>query len=99
MASGSGDRHPAPRSGAFGIVFALTALHALWFSGVFAAGRSLAPGDGAALLMPSYRSAFTLWTPDVASGYPVAADPDSMSWYPVAAAERAAGLPFELFVV
>ena len=99
MASGSGDRDPAPRPGAFGIVLALTALHALWFSGVIAAGRSLAPGDGAALLMPSYRSAFTLWSPDVASGYPVAADPDSMSWYPVAAAERAAGLPFELFVV
>lgn len=99
MAPGSDGRRSASARDAFLIVLALTALHSLWFSGVLVMGKSLAPGDGAALLMPSYRSAFTLWTADVASGYPVAADPDSMSWYPVAALGRVASLPFELFVI
>jgi hypothetical protein len=93
MASGSRGRRT------FRIALTLAALHGLWFSGVLAQRRSLAPGDGTAELMPSYLSAFTLWTPDIASGYPVAASPDALSWYAVAALGRRASLPFELFVI
>ena len=99
MAAGSDGKRSAPGRDALRIALVLAVLQGLWFSGVLVGRRSLAPGDGAAQLMPSYRSAFTLWSPDVASGYPVAADPDSMSWYPVAALERRASLPFELFVI
>ncbi len=99
MSPGSGGRSSAPGRDVARIALVLAILNGLWFSGIFASGRSLAPGDGVAELMPSYLSTFTLWTADVESGYPVAADPDSMSWYPVAGLGRVASLPFELFVI
>ncbi|MEJ7615371.1 MAG: hypothetical protein WKF30_00010 [Pyrinomonadaceae bacterium] len=59
-------------------------LHALFFSPVIFADRLLAPGDAAVYYLPTFLSPRTLWEPNIWGGYPVAADQQTMTWYPLA---------------
>jgi hypothetical protein len=65
---------------------------ALFYTIVFAPGlvgeRVLAFDDGIRYFLPAYNSPLSLWTDLVFGGYPVAADPQNMTWYPVAALLR-----------
>jgi hypothetical protein len=59
-------------------------LYTLFFSPVLFSNRLLAPGDGISYFLPAFYSAKTLWTNLIFSGYPIAADPQNMTWYPPA---------------
>lgn len=58
-------------------------LHVLFFSSVIFRGRLLAPGDGFVFYFPSFYLGHTLWDPAVQGGFPISADPQSMTWYPL----------------
>jgi hypothetical protein len=59
-------------------------LYTLFFSRVVFSGGLLAPGDGIVYYLPNFFSKKVLWEPLVFSGFPVAADPQVMTWYPLA---------------
>lgn len=59
-------------------------LHALFFSPVIFADRLLAPGDAAVYYLPTFLSPRTLWEPNIWGGFPVAADQQTTTWYPLA---------------
>ena len=55
----------------------------LFFSPVLFSDRLLAqPADGIAYFLPAFYSPRNLWTELVFAGYPIAADPQNMTWYP-----------------
>lgn len=58
--------------------------YTLFFSPILFSDKLLAPGDGIAYYLPAFYSAKTLWTNLIFSGYPIAADPQNMTWYPPA---------------
>lgn len=53
-----------------------------FFSPVLFFNHLLAPGDGISYFLPAFYSARSLWTNLIFSGYPIAADPQNMTWYP-----------------
>lgn len=60
-----------------------TAFFSIYFSPVLFSGRLLAPGDGFTYYLPSFLTGYQLWEPNILCGYPVAADPQAMTWYPL----------------
>ena len=65
------------------IVGSYSLLYTVFFSPVIFAGRLLAPGDGIDYYLLHHLSKRTLWEPILYAGFPMAADPQAMSWYPV----------------
>ena len=61
-----------------------TALFLLFFSPIIFTGYLLAPNDGLNYSLSNFYSPRTLWTNLLFSGYPVAADPQAQTWYPLA---------------
>ncbi|HEY8667669.1 MAG TPA: YfhO family protein [Tepidisphaeraceae bacterium] len=59
-------------------------LYVLFFAPVLFTHRLLAPGDGLAYYLPTYQIAKTTWSDLTFSGFPLAADPQAMTWYPPA---------------
>lgn len=60
-------------------------LYVAFFAPVLLSNRLLAPlGDGLSFFVPVVCSGPALWTPSLFAGYPLAADPQAMSWYPPA---------------
>jgi membrane protein YfhO len=79
-------------------------LFSVFFSLVFLQGlRSrdylIAPGDALDLGVADYLAAPSLWTEGLYSGYAVAADPQSLTWYPVLHLFRLLGLGWNVFMV
>ncbi len=75
-------------------------LYTAFFAPVLFAGRVLANGDGFLFGLPAFLAGRELWTDMLFAGYPTAADPQMMAWYPVAAIFALAGLDgFNLFVL
>jgi hypothetical protein len=64
------------------LFFFFLVFYVLWFSPAWLDGRSLAPGDGLAFYRPNYQPP-TLWEPNLMTGFPVSADPQVMTWYPL----------------
>ncbi len=62
--------------------------YAIVFFPAIGGDRMLAFDDGILYFLPAYNAPPTLWTDLVFGGYPVAADPQNMTWYPVAALLR-----------
>ena len=59
-------------------------LYVVFFSPVLFSDRMLAPvGDALNYYLPNFCSGAALWEPLLQSGYPMAADPQAMSWYPI----------------
>jgi hypothetical protein len=56
----------------------------IYFSPVLFSARLLAPGDGFNFHAPFFYAGRTLWQPLLWGGYPLAADPQVMAWYPFA---------------
>lgn len=71
------------RHAAFVITFYVL-LYCLFFSPILFSGRILAISDSLALYLPSFLSPVSLWEPDLQSGFPVAADLQNATWYPIA---------------
>lgn len=71
----------------------------LFFAPVWATGRLLAPGDAWLQSVPAYLAGWQTWTPFLMSGFPVAADPITMSFYPILLLFQLLGVPWNLFVM
>jgi membrane protein YfhO len=83
--------------------FLACVLFSLFFGLVFVQGlRSeylIAPGDALDLGVADYLSAPSFWTEGLYSGYPIAADPQSLTWYPVLQLFRLLGVGWNVFMV
>ena len=66
------------------VVILYYVFYTAFFSIALLDGRSLAPGEGFVFYGPAFYAEHALWTTDLFSGFPVAVDPQSMTWYPVA---------------
>ena len=58
----------------------------LFFSPVLFGDKLLAPNDGLVHGIPNYYTSPTLWTNLLYSGFPISADPQAQTWYPLALA-------------
>jgi Bacterial membrane protein YfhO len=58
-------------------------VYTIFFSPVIFSERLLAPGDGITQSVPAFYSARKIWTDLILSGFPVAADPQIQTWYPI----------------
>src|SRR5262245_46913712 len=67
----------------FGILVFYSLLYTLFFAPALLADRLLAPGDGILYYLPAFYAPRTLWTTLLLSGFPVSADPQIQSWYPL----------------
>jgi hypothetical protein len=71
----------------------------LFFSPVLFSTNILAPGDGFNFHAPFFYAGRTLWQPLLWGGYPLAADPQAMTWYPVALLFTLVPRGYDAFVV
>ncbi len=66
-----------------GVLAFYALFYAAFFSPVCFSNRLLAPGDGLVYYVPGFYAPLTLWTHFLHAGFPVAADPQIQSWYPL----------------
>jgi hypothetical protein len=59
-----------------------SALYVLFFAPVLFADRLLGAGDALIYYLPNFIRGITFWDPLLFGGFPVAADPQAMTWYP-----------------
>jgi hypothetical protein len=71
----------------------------LFFSRSLLRGNYIAPSDSLDFGLAAFLSGQHLWTDGMFSGYPVAADPQALLWYPVFQIVRVAGLGWNLFMI
>jgi hypothetical protein len=74
----------SPRRAAVAALVGYTVFFVLFFSPVLMTGRVLAPFDGFRFHYPHFALAPALWDPNLSTGFPAAADPQVMTWYPPA---------------
>jgi len=65
------------------VFFGFSALYTVFFSPILFSEKLLAPGDGITYFLPALYSAKTLWTDLIFAGYPIAAEPQNQTWYPL----------------
>ena len=58
-------------------------LYTIFFAPVLFSAQLLAPGDGVLYYLPAFYIPYSLWTTLLFSGFPIAADPQIQSWYPL----------------
>jgi hypothetical protein len=76
--------------------------YGIFFAGIFQQalrGGLIAPSDTLDFGVSTYLSAPSLWSDGLYSGYPVAADPQTLTFYPLLQAFRIVGVPWNLFMV
>jgi hypothetical protein len=82
MPSAARVREPAVRAHLAALLFYVL-LFLAFFGPALSRGLLLAPrGDGAGYYLPHYLAPRTTWSTTILSGFPVAADPEAMMWYP-----------------
>jgi hypothetical protein len=70
---------------AIAVLCGFTGFFCLFFAPILWGGWLLAAeGDGLVYYLPAYLSKPQLWTDLLFGGYPIAADPQNMTWYPLA---------------
>src|SRR5579862_3183627 len=69
------------------------------FSPVLAGGRRLAPDDAFHFHYPHFAQLPALWDPNLGTGFPVAADPQVMTWYPLAMLRVIVPFTYDVFIV
>ncbi len=74
-------------------------LYVGFFTPALLAGKLLAPGDGLIFYVPAFYGAKALWSNFILGGVPWAADPQNMTWYPVAMLLRWIPHSWNLFVL
>ena len=65
------------------VFFGFSTLFTAFFSPILFSEKLLAPGDGIVYYIPALYSAKTPWTDLIFGGYPIAADPQNQTWYPL----------------
>jgi hypothetical protein len=83
----------------FAVAGGFALLFLVFFLPAFRGGYVLAPSDGMHQNWPAWVGERSLWTPDLFSGMPLFADPQSGHWYPPARILGALGVPFNGFVL
>src|SRR5438876_7320319 len=73
--------------------------YAAFFVQSFLSGNYIAPSDSLDFGVADYLSSPALWTEGMWSGYPIAADPQSLTWYPVLQLFRALHADWNLFLI
>ena len=73
--------------------------YAAFFYQSFVSGHYIAPSDSLDFGVAAYLSSPALWTQGMYSGYPIAADPQSLTWYPILHLFRLLGLDWNLFLI
>src|SRR4030095_11512161 len=78
-------------------------LYGLFYVAVFLnsllSGNYIAPSDSLDFGLAAFLSRPMLWTDGMYSGYPIAADPQALPWYPLLILIRATGLGWNLFII
>jgi hypothetical protein len=94
---------PSSRARAFVHAVAVVAFYSviftIFFSPALFTGKLLAPGDGSNFHVPFFYAGRTLWQPLLWGGYPLAADPQAMTWYPLALLFSLVPRSYNAFVV
>jgi hypothetical protein len=78
---------------------AYAAFYGAFFWKSLASGYYIAPSDSLDFGVAAYLSPFALWTEGMYSGYPIAADPQSLTWYPVLRLFRLLGADWNIFLI
>ena len=77
--------------------------YAVFFTAFFwqslTTGELIAPSDALDFGVAGYQAAPSLWTQGLYSGYPIAADPQSLIFYPLLELFRVLGIGWNLFMV
>ena len=81
------------------VLFFFTALYTLFFSPALFSSRILAPGDGISFYLNTFYGARSLWADELFAGFPIGADPQSMTWYPPAWLFSGLGASYNAFVI
>src|SRR5262249_45147219 len=84
MQDHSGIRAPAGWRFAAMTVAGYAAIFSVVFAPALLGGRLLAPGDGWVVHLPAFYAPWTLWSLDLYSGFPLAPEPLTQSYYPLA---------------
>jgi Bacterial membrane protein YfhO len=94
-------RSPIRRSiGHCALVFlSFSVLYIAFFAPTWTSNNLLAPGDGLIFYVPAFYGAKALWSNFILGGVPWAADPQNMTWYPVAMLLRWIPHSWNLFVL
>src|SRR5688572_13593319 len=69
-----------------------------FFLQAFLSGNYIAPSDSFDFGVAAYLAPAALWTQGMYSGYPIAADPQGLTWYPVLQLFRALGVDWNVFL-
>jgi hypothetical protein len=75
------------------------AFYGAFFLRSLLSGNYIAPSDSLDFGVAAFLSPPTLWTDAMYSGYPIAADPQSLTWYPVLSLFRLAGVDWNGFLL
>ena len=75
------------------------AFYACFFLRSLLSGNLIAPSDSLDFGVAAYLAPPMLWTGTMFSGYPIAADPQSLTWFPLLHLFRLAGLDWNLFLI
>jgi hypothetical protein len=73
--------------------------YAAFFVQSFLSGDYIAPSDSLDFGVAAYLSSPALWTQGMYSGYPIAADPQALTWYPVLHLFHTLGADWNLFLI
>lgn len=71
----------------------------IFFSPSILSSQVLAPGDGLTQSIPAYYGKRELWSTMLFGGFPIAADPTTMTWYPVALIFNLFRIPWNGFII
>ena len=75
------------------------AFYSAFFLKSLLSGNYIAPSDSLDFGVAAFLSSPALWTQGMYSGYPIAADPQALTWYPVLHFFRLLGLDWNGFLI
>lgn len=80
-------------------LLAYSLFYGVFFVQSILSGNLIAPSDSLDFGVSAYLSSPTVWTEGMWSGYPAAADPQALTWYPVLQLFRALGADWNTFLI
>src|SRR5215471_6846680 len=80
-------------------LFGYSVFYVTFFLQSFLSGDYIAPSDSLDFGVADYLASPAYWSNGMYSGYPIAADPQSLTWYPVLQLFRAIGADWNVFLI
>lgn len=81
------------------LLLAILSFYLAYFYPITGSNRLLAFGDGVSYYLPNFYAGISLWDQSIASGFPMAADPQAMTWYPLRILLSSVTNTWNLFVI